>query len=74
MAPDDLYTTYELARLYEHGRQWDKAVELRARIAERTKDPRRQAELYVEIGRLEEGKRNDDEAALAAFERAARLD
>ncbi len=74
LAPDDLDTTYELARLYEHGRQWDKAVELRARIAERTKDPRRQAELYVEIGRLEEGKRNDDEAALAAFERAARLD
>jgi len=74
LAPDDLDVTYELARLYEHGRQWDKAIELRGRIAERSKDPRRQAELHVEIGHLEEDKRADDVAALAAFERAAKLD
>ncbi|MBK9036118.1 MAG: hypothetical protein IPL61_33560 [Myxococcales bacterium] len=74
LAPDDLDVTYELARLYEHGRAWDKAIELRAKIAERTKDARRQAELYLEIGRLEETHRSDDAAALAAYERAARLD
>lgn len=79
LAPDDLDITYELAKLYEHARrdsptQWDKAIELRARIIERTKEPRRQAELLVEIGRLEQDHRGDDLAALAAFERAARLD
>jgi tetratricopeptide (TPR) repeat protein len=74
LAPDDLDTAYELARLYEHGRQWDQAIAMRLRIAERTSDRRRAAELHLEIGQLEETQRSDDVAALAAYETAARLD
>ena len=74
LRPDDPDVTYELARMYEGSRQWDKAIELRVRVAELVKDVRRQAQLFLEIGQLEEGKRNDDTAALAAFERAQRLD
>lgn len=74
LRPDDPDVTYELARLCEHGRQWDKAIELRARVAELVKDVRRQAQMYLEIGQLEETRRNDDAAAVAAYERAARAD
>ncbi len=74
LRPDDADVTYELAKLYEQSRQWDRAIELRARVAELVKDGRRQAAMYFEIGQIEEGKRNDEVAALAAYERAARTD
>lgn len=74
LAPDDLDTAHELARLYGHGRQWDKAVELLGRIVARTDDRRRGAEVYLEIGRIEETHRGDDGAAQAAYEAAARHD
>ena len=61
-------------RLYDQARQWDKSVELRTRAAELTKDARAQAALFMEIGQLEETKRSDDAAALAAYERAHRTD
>mgnify|MGYP002377498904 CR=1 FL=1 len=74
LRPDDAEVTYELARLYESSRQWDKAIELRGRVAELQKDPRRQAQMHLEIGQIEEQKRGDDAAALAAYERAQKLD
>ncbi|MEZ4400600.1 MAG: hypothetical protein R3B06_11310 [Kofleriaceae bacterium] len=74
LAPDDLEVAYELARLCEHAADWAKAIALRGQIIARTKDPRRQAELWLEIGRLEDAHRDDDAAAQAAFQRAAALD
>jgi len=71
---DDPDVTYELAKLYDQARQWDKAIELRVRATELVKEPRRQAALLLEVGQIEETKRNDEAAAMAAYERAARLD
>ncbi len=74
LSPDDPGALHELAKLYDQARQWDKSVELRTRAAELTKDARAQAALFMEIGQLEETKRSDDAAALAAYERAHRTD
>ena len=74
LRPDDPDVTYELAKLYEQSRQWDKAIELRSRVTELIKDARRQAEMWLEIGQIEEHKRSDEAAALLAYERAARTD
>ena len=71
--PDDPSAHHELAKLYDLARQWDKSVELRMRAVELTKDPRKQATVLMEIGQIEE-KRNDETAALAAYDRASRTD
>ncbi len=72
-SPDDPGAHHELAKLYDLARQWDKSVELRQRAVELTKDPRKQAVLLMEIGQIEE-KRNDEAAALSAYDRASRAD
>ncbi|MGH7338646.1 MAG: tetratricopeptide repeat protein, partial [Myxococcota bacterium] len=72
-SPDDPNAHHDLARLYDLARQWDKSVELRIRAVELTKDQRKQATLLMEIGQIEE-KRNDEVAALAAYDRAGRTD
>ncbi len=72
-SPDDPGAHHELAKLYDLARQWDKSVELRQRAVELTKDPRKQATLLMEIGQIEE-KRNDEAAALTAYDRASSAD
>jgi tetratricopeptide (TPR) repeat protein len=74
LAPDDPPALHELAKLYDQARQWDKSIELRQRAVELYGDARAQAALLLEIGHIEEGKRNDETAALAAYDRAYRTD
>ncbi|MCA9677392.1 MAG: tetratricopeptide repeat protein, partial [Myxococcales bacterium] len=73
LSPDDPGAHHELAKLYDLARQWDKSVELRQRAVDLTKDARVQAILLMEMGQIEE-KRNDEAAALSAYDRAARAD
>ncbi len=65
---------HELARLCDQVADWPRAIELRQRAAAATDDRRLQAELFLEIGRIEDEQRKDEAAALAAFARAAAVD
>lgn len=72
--PDNAETLHALALLYDHSRDWNKAVELRQRAADSVEDYIQQAGLMLEIGRIEEIRRKDMPAALSAYEKAFELD
>jgi tetratricopeptide (TPR) repeat protein len=68
--PDDADTMLALARLCDRDQLWDRALELRHRVAELATTPARRAEIWSEIAQGEE-QRGNAEAALAALSRAA---
>lgn len=70
----DVDSLHELARLCDQLADWPQAIELRQRAVAATDDRRRQAALLLELGRLEDERRGDEAAALAAFARAAAID
>ncbi|MBP6628718.1 MAG: tetratricopeptide repeat protein [Kofleriaceae bacterium] len=71
--PDDAHILRGLATILDGEEDWDGAVALRRRVVELLDAPHEQAEVLVEIGRVEQV-RGAHGAALAAFEEAARRD
>jgi len=72
--PDDADTLHAVAALYDEAGQWDKAVELRSRAVDAFQDQAKQVMLLMEIGKVEGARRDDETAALAAYERAFAID
>lgn len=74
LRPGDVQGLHSLARLYDSDRAWDRAVEVRRDAVELATEQSVAAELLLEIGGIEEGQRQDDAAALAAYEQVLELE
>lgn len=62
-----------LAQLAERDGRWEEAVELRERAAEHTSEARA-VDMMIQIAQIEESERGNEDAALAAYERALGAD
>ena len=71
---NDAKTLHALAELYDRSSGWDKAVELRQRAVDAFEDDATQVLLLMEIGDVENQRRENDDAALAAYQRAFAID
>ncbi|MCG8424347.1 MAG: tetratricopeptide repeat protein [Proteobacteria bacterium] len=79
LEPNDAATLHAMARIHDRAREWDQSVALRERALTALMDHRSsrfdvddldRAQLYMEIGEIEEKRRRNDEAALRAYEEA----
>ena len=70
--PDDDGVLVALARIHDHDKAWDRAIELRLRAVAVAPTPRRRAEIWLDIAKAQEA-RGDRDAALSALDRAAEL-
>ncbi len=71
---NDAATLHSLAELYDESGGWDKSVELRQRAVDAFEDAATQVLLLMEIGDVEDQRRKDEAAALAAYQRAFAID
>jgi len=71
---EDAATLAQLAGLHEKAREWDNAVELRERAVSVSEDDAFIAQMYMDIGRIHETQRRDDDAALTAYAAAFEAD
>ncbi|MBT8494984.1 MAG: tetratricopeptide repeat protein, partial [Deltaproteobacteria bacterium] len=72
-SPDDPKVLRQMAQLSDHDSEWDKSVELRVRALEDA-GSRESSSLLVEIGNIQEQRRQDDAEALSSYEQALEVD
>jgi tetratricopeptide (TPR) repeat protein len=72
--PDDHRALNALGRLYERIEEWDRAVQVSARLSDITEDPKLRVELHSRIGKILDERQNDAAGAEERYLQALNLD